>query len=319
MTRIELNKEFEIFSAKMNVILEKLNQQYALITEKYGENKAELLLEGFWDTLKAGASKISQAAHAVGKGIGKGVSAVTGAGNWLWNKGVELGQQAKTLITNLATKIEGYIKDAYNWVVSAPGKFMIKMQNMWADLKTNLEQLKTAAGDKFQEVITTISNNISAKIVEPLKAKWAEFQKNYAASKESMKAKAGELKQMGNDFVKSGKEDLVKVGQAILKGTETAGFFIIGLVMLPFYLVFKGSEYLYNIGSSVVQNIKQNAPEVWNALQVREEFKKGYEEGKNPPVKESKIFNFEAFLESKKECCKKCGKKGCKGECETDK
>ena len=98
---------------------------------------------------------------------------------------------------------------------------------------------------------------------------------------------------MGDEFVKSGKEDLVTFGKALQKGAETAGFFALGLVLLPFYAAFKGSEYLYGVGSAVVANIKQNAPEVWNSLQVKEEFKKGYEEGK---MKESKIMNFEAFM-----------------------
>lgn len=305
MTRTEINREFGIFTSQMSVLLEKLNEQYFLITEKYGEVKAELLLEGFWDSLKKGASKISQAANVAGKAVGQGVAAVTGAKTWLYNKGVQLGQQATTIISNLATKIEGYIKDAYNYVVTAPGKFMEKIKGMWTDLKSNLESLKNAAGDKYQEILTNITANITKKIVEPLKAKWEEYKKNYAASKEALKAKSGELKEMSDSFIKSGKEDLVAFGKALQKGAETAGFFVLGLIVLPFYAVFKGSEYLYGVGSAVVANIKQNAPEVWNSLQVTQEFKKGYAEGKNPtpaqpaqaqPTKESRILDFDSFM-----------------------
>ena len=301
MKKKELRQEFINFTSEMGIIFEKLNEQYFLVTEKYGEKKADLLLEGFWDTLKAGANKVNQAAKAVGSAVGKGVNAVekgvgavTGAGNWLWNKGVQLGQQATQAISNLATKVEGYIKDATNWIVSAPGKFMEKMTALYTDLKTNLEELKKTAGDKYQEVVNTISANIAKKIVEPLKAKWAEFQKNYAASKEAMAAKANDLKEMGNSFAKSGKESLVALGNAILKGGETAGFFAIGLVILPFYLAFKGSEALYNVGEAVVKNIKENAPEVWNTLQVTQNVKAGYNE-QRPAKNESRILDFNSF------------------------
>lgn len=292
MRRVELNREFVFFTAKMNSILEKLNEQYSLITEKYGKNDGELLLEGFWDTLKKGVDTVNKAANVVGKTVGLGVNAVTGAKNWLFNKGVELGQKATALINNLATKIEGYVKDAYNYIISAPGKFMDKMKGLWTELKNNLENLKNAAGDKYQEILTNITANITKNVIEPLKAKWEEFKKNYASNKEALKARSEELKKMGDEFVKSGKDDLVAFGKALQKGAETAGFFALGVVILPFYAVFAGTEYLYSVGSAVVSNIKQNAPEVWNSLQVTQEFKKGYEQGKN----ESRILDFNSFM-----------------------
>lgn len=301
MKKKEIRQEFENFTSEMSVIFGKLNEQYFLVTEKYGEAKAELLLEGFWDSVKKGVGAVNKAAHAVGSAVGKGVNAVekgvnavAGAGNWLWNKGVQLGQQATQAISDLAKKVEGYVKDAYNLVVSAPGKFMEKMQALYTDLKISLDQLKQSAGDKFQDVMNTISTNISNKIVEPLKAKWLEFQKNYAASKESIAAKSVELKEMGNSFAKSGKESLVALGNAILKGGETAGFFAFGLVILPFYAAFKGSEYLYNVGESVVKNIKENVPEVWNSLQVTQNVKTGYNE-QRPAKNESRILDFNSF------------------------
>ena len=300
MTRVELNKEFRNFSSEMNIILEKLNEQYFLITEKYGSSDAELLLEGFWDTLKKGAESINKASASVGKTLSKGVEnikgaakSVAGGASWLWNKGVQLGQDALDKINKLSQTIWQYIKDCGQWIVSAPGKFFTMMQNMWIELKNNLDVLKQSAKDKFQEIVTTICDNISKKIIEPLKAKWKEFEKNYANAKAELEKKAADLKKMADDFVKSGKEDLVAVGNAILKGVETAGFFIVGLVMLPFYLVFKGTEYLYTVGANIVKNIKQNATEVWGTLQPKKSFGEGWEEGK---IKESKILNFEGFM-----------------------
>jgi hypothetical protein len=290
MTRLELRNELSTITHKMNVVLEKLNQQYHLITEKNGKKDAELLLEGFWDTLKSGAKGLNKLAGAVGTAAGKVVSGA----NWLWDKGVELGQQAKKLITDLASKVEQYVKDAYNWVISAPGKFAERMKNMWTELKNNLEQLKNAAGDKYQEIVNTVGNNISKRIIEPLKNKWEEYKKSYQHSKTYVAERAGEAKVMADAFIKSGKDDLVKIGQAILKGVETAGFFAIGLILLPFYAVFKGTEALYSIGLSIVKNIKENAPEVWNTLQMKEEFKKGYAEA----TKESRIMNFGKFNQS---------------------
>lgn len=99
MTRIELKEEFSIFTSKMSVLLEKVDQQYHLINEKYGNENADLLLEGFWDTLKSGASKL-------GKTIGAGVKGVADATSWLKNKGIELGEQALDLVKNLANKVK---------------------------------------------------------------------------------------------------------------------------------------------------------------------------------------------------------------------
>lgn len=298
MKRKEIRREMQILTSQLDVVLEKLNEQYFLITEKHGSDSAELLIEGFWDTLKKGAANINQAAHTVGKVFGKGVSAVKGAGSWLWEKGKELGQDAVNIINKLGDRIATYIKDAYNWVISAPGKFIEKMQSMWNDLKTNLQSLKKSAGEKWNEVIKIISDNITKKIIEPFKAKWAEFQKNYGESKKAMQTRAAEFKQMGDDFAKSGKENLIKIGNAIKSGIESAAFFALGLVLLPFYLVFKGTEYLYTVGENVVANIKQNAPEVWNTLQIRKEFKAGYAEGTTPktPTTESKILDFGSFM-----------------------
>ena len=91
MTNLELSKDFKMFTEKMTVILEKLNEQYYLVTEKYGNEKAELLLEGFWDSLKKGAAGLNKAAKTVGKAVGTGVKAVSGAKTWLFNKG-EIGR-----------------------------------------------------------------------------------------------------------------------------------------------------------------------------------------------------------------------------------
>jgi len=290
MTRIELKEEFSIFTSKMSVLLEKVDQQYHLINEKYGNENADLLLEGFWDTLKSGASKL-------GKTIGSGVKGVADATSWLKNKGIELGEQALNLVKNLANKVEEYVKNAYNWIVSAPGKFIQVMKNMYLDLKNNLEKLKDSAKDKFQEIVTTVSENIAKKIIEPLKAKWNDFKNNYKSSKESLKSEYSEVKNMANDFVKSGKEHLVYIGKILLKGMENAGFFILGLLMLPFYLAFKGSEYLYQVGETVVKSIKTNAPEVWSS------FKEGYAEGRGEAKpaeatseKFKHVYSFDSFI-----------------------
>ena len=291
MTKHELNQELSYFSYQMNSILEKLNENYIMINEKYGQDDGELLLEGFWDTLKAGARGINKIANKVGGAVG---SAVKGA-NWLWDKGVELGQKATSLITSLAEKIGGYIKNAYDYIISAPAKFKSYMTELWTSLKKNLEELKTTAGEKYQELVKTIGENIAKKIITPLKEKWDNFKENYQKSKQQLVADANSLKEMGNSFAKSGKENLVKVGQAILKGAESVGFFALGLLLLPFYGVYKGTEFLYNLGDKIVSNVKENLPEVWETLQVKQEFKAGFEKNRQD-VKESKVLNFQQFL-----------------------
>ncbi len=293
MKRYELKREMENLTFDLNIILEKLNEQYFLITEKHGSHSAELLVEGFWDTLKKGAEGLGKVAHSVGKTVGSGVSAIKSGGSWLWEKGRELGQEAANIINTLGEKISQYVKDAYNWVISAPGKFMDKMKSMWNDLKINLDNLKKSAGDKWNDVVKTISDNITKKIIIPFKEKWSEFQKNYTQAKIALQERSVELKQMGDDLVSSGKENLVKLGNAIKSGAESAAFFALGIVILPFYGIFKGTEYLYTVGENIVINIKQNAPEVWNALQVRKEFKSGYEEGSK---NESRIVDFGTFM-----------------------
>lgn len=296
MTRLELNREFQIFAFEMNTILEKLNIQYYLVTEKYGDVEADFLLESFWDKVSSGVNKLNKAAHSAGKFVGKQVSNVTGkvdnakkaTGEFVdkqVNKANELGDKAKTLINNLSTKVQTYVSNSYKYMLEQPGKFMEKMSGMWSDFKTNLQQLKTTAGENYDKAVDSISESITKKIVEPFIAKWEEYKTSYATHKQKIQEKSAEIKQMGSDFSKSSKENLKAFGKAILKGAENAAFYGLVLIFLPFYGVFKGTNELYKVGNKVVENIKTNAPEMWKQLNVTGEVKAGYAEGKGQQAK----------------------------------
>jgi len=291
MTRLELNREFQKFAFEMNTILEKLNIQYYLVTEKYGDVEAEFLLESFWDKVSSGVNKINKAAHSAGKFVGKQVNNLNNTVNNVKKNTGEfvdkqvdkvnsLGDKAKKLIDDLSTKVQTYVSNSYKYMLEQPGKFMEKMSGMWTDFKTNLQQLKTTAGENYDKAIDSISESITKKIVEPFIAKWEEYKKSYAAHKQKIQEKSAEIKQMGSDFSKSSKENLKTFGNAILKGAENAAFYGLVLIFLPFYGIFKGTNELYKVGNKVVENIKNNAPEVWKQLNVAGEVKAGFTEGK---------------------------------------
>lgn len=266
MNRVELSRTFSVFTHEMNTIFSRLETQYNKINENYGNAEADLLLEGFWDTMKKVAGKVG---GAVGGGVATAKNVVSGikqGANWLWDKGVALGEQALQVINNLAKKIEGYLTQAYNFIVSAPSKFKAFMINLWSETKKSFDELKTKTSEKFQQIYDSVKAKIAAKIVEPLKNKWTEIQNNFQTFKGNLKSEAAEMKVMAGEFKKSSNEKLKMIGDGIETGLEAAGLFVIGLILLPFYGVYKGSEYLYDLGEKVVESVKANAPEVWNSF-----------------------------------------------------
>ena len=281
MTLERLSEELNTSILELNIVLERLNEQYYLITEKYGSEYAELLLEGFWDTVKKGASWL-------GSKVGKTVGGVEKGASWLLKKGQEFGEKVKGIVNNISGSIEKFINQAVQFIVSAPSKFMEFCKSMWAELKKSLGELKQAASDKINDIINSIVSSITTKIIEPIKNKWEEIKKNYGKMKESFIKEEAQLKDMANNFVKSGKKNLVTIGNAILKGGETAGLIVLGLIYLPFWGVYKGTEFLYSVGEGVANSIATNAPEVWKA------FTTSLQQARTE-VKESRILDFDSF------------------------
>ena len=52
MKKRELRQEFINFTSEMSIIFEKLNEQYFLVTEKYGEKKSRSFIRRFLGHIK---------------------------------------------------------------------------------------------------------------------------------------------------------------------------------------------------------------------------------------------------------------------------
>jgi hypothetical protein len=77
---------------------------------------------------------------------------------------------------------------------------------------------------------------------------------------------------------------------------------MVGLIVLPFALAFKGGELLYKLGDKFVETISTALGKVWNEIcLIPSKVKAGYDSVQSVPVRESSrtVLSFDDFLRRK--------------------
>lgn len=297
--QLQLGAAYSMYIKEMNEIYDELFEHINYITENYNNIDVDLILEGFWDTLKGGAEK-------TGKFIGKGVK-----------KAKELGTKAVEVTQNLMNSIKDKIVKVANYIKSAPGKTWDYLVNdVWTPLKDFSQKVYADAKEKGEQAIEIAKENIKKaydttingiKNAFQFVGKWIVDNKNDFVA--FINNKAGDIKNGINGLIKSGNAELVKLGEwwkknwnKIKVGAGNAALITLGLAVMPLYLTYKGGEGGINALTRAWDSIKTNAPEVYSA------FKKGYQEGVNPDEVQSnerRIMTWETFLNEKKKECEK--------------
>jgi len=201
---------------QLDIIMQKVNESYLLITESYGEEEAELFeagwLSGLKDKVAGWGQKAGQAgqsvgqaantARQVGSAIGGGIASdfrqaksdatdtYNKAAGWArdkfgkakawakdtYNKGAEYGQQALQVIKDVCGKIADYFASAWQKVLAAPGEFWAKMQQGWDVVVDKLAEMKERAGDKFQLEAGLILEDLNKKLCRKLRELTGDMQ-----------------------------------------------------------------------------------------------------------------------------------------------
>jgi len=90
-----------------------------------------------------------------------------------------------------------------------------------------------------------------------------------------------------------------EVGQFLLKLGKGAGLILAGLIVLPFWLAFKGMELVYKLGEKLIETISNVCGDVWNEMTtIGTAIKTGYQGVQKVPVRENRknIMSFNDFV-----------------------
>ena len=309
-------RDIRISFYELGRILEKLNNTVLSVNEKYGEETGKLFEAGFWDTLKSGAGK-------VGSAIGKSAGVVKNVATTAYNKGKELGQDALNVIKEIGSKIEGWVSQAWQFVMNSPENFWNKIKEGWDTVSTQLLKLKETAGDKFQLNVGLILEDVNKKLCKKLRQLTGDKQMaGYSIARTLPKDFAGKyakfsgtLQAVAKEMLKSGVEEVKELGQKLLDGTVTLGVFLMILIIAPFYAAGWATNKLMNAGiafatvvEKFIQTAKTEVPEIWGEFKTG--VKTGYDTTQQKPATEPsttptpsenvRILKFAEFVNEKK-------------------
>ena len=309
-----IKEAFQTYNRQMESIYEQLTY----LKESYSSKEYNLLIEGFWDKVKAIASaiggKVGTTAGKTVNTIQKSTEYIHDLGKSVYDKGVELGKKAVEIGKELVSKVSEVTKNAVASIKSAPGRLFDACKDIYSSISNEVGEIYKKAKEKGGEflnaaktTITEMYNKVASDLSEGINTFKAWASKNIEAFKKMTEEKKSELLEAAKSAEASANETVKKIGAYMKsfyeKGKDAAknvGYFSIGLVVLPFYASYILAKKTYELGedtvaviSSGIESIKKNVPEVWA------EFSKSFEEGRESekrPVAERHIQTFESFV-----------------------
>lgn len=287
---------FSSYSRRMN----RLYQELYSIKESFSHRQSNLLMEGFLDTIKAGA-------RGFGSFLGKTTKAISDFSTDVYNKGVELGKKAIEIGKDLVNKISTAVSNAIDYIKKTPGRIWEGCKEIYSSVTNEIAEIWKKAKEKgseflkaAQDTIKTVYQKVASRISEAVKSftewasankeaflKWLDTKKNelYEAAKTAMNSASDMAKKVGNQvmkfFQKTGKmlkgagyaaAGYAKVAaESGIKFAKMVALFAIGCVALPFIAAGYVIKKTYELGKEVIQwtsdglvSIKNNCAEIWN-------------------------------------------------------
>jgi hypothetical protein len=306
----------------LDMIFEELSHIEYMVKESNSTVDSNLVYEGFWDTVRQGASKLGQLGAGARNLAVKGVNAVKSGINYV----KELGQKAWDKIVALGEEFVAWVKMVKEKALSLLAAIKATPAKIWESMKEFYQWLAQGIGNKVQELKTgwdmfvmLINTFVFQPIVNFFKQQLVNAEMTlayikYASIEElnSLKAIASETKNKGLEKWNALMTKIYGVLAAIPGKAEELGNYLAnlgkkgllilaGLIVAPFYLTFKGLEFVYKLGEQFVNTIAKAVGNAWDELQTLPgAVKAGYESiPKVQPLKnESKrnIMSFDDFL-----------------------
>jgi phage-related protein len=304
----------------IDMIFEELSHIAYMVNESNSSINPELVYEGFWDTVRKGASKIGQFGANIKNTAVSGINVVKSGIDYI----KELGQKAWDKIVSLGEDFVNWIKETkqkaielINIIKGTPSKVWSAMKEFFASLAKGIgekiEKIKTG-WETFVLILNTfifkpIANAFS-NIIKDVKIRQAYYSAVLTEDLKSLKQMALETKEKGtekwntlmtklSDFLQTVPEKAEEVSKFLLNLGEKAGLILLGLIVVPFYLAFKGGELVYKLGSQFVDVLSNTASSVWEELKtIPSTVKAGYDSVQKVPVKENRrtVLSFDDFL-----------------------
>lgn len=258
-----------------NTEMEKIYNQLSSLKESNSNEDYSLILEGFWDRVKAIAkSAIGNAGIATGKVAGKTVVGVQNAiktvhdlGKTAYDKGVELGKKAIEVGKDLYTKVSNAVSQGIEAIKRAPGLLWDSLTNLATTVSGELSEIYNKAKEKGEEWIKMAKDN-AIKIYNTIATKLSNAyvslklwrKRNAEAFKQEVEQKKIEMLEAASVAKQSSIEGIKKLGGIISSwatdiknGTidyaKKGGTLMLGLLILPFYAAYVGIVKTYNLGS----------------------------------------------------------------------
>jgi hypothetical protein len=273
-----IQEAFLTYNKEMNKIY---NQLYSL-KENHNSEDYALILEGFWDRVKAIAKGvIGDAGITTGKiagktvvGVQKAVDAVNSFSKNVYDKGVELGKKAIEVGKDLYTKVSNAVTQGIEAIKKAPGLLWDSLTNLATTVSGELSEIYNKAKEKGEEWVkmakdnvTKIYNTIATKLANAYVSFKAWRKNNAEAFKKEVELKKGEMIEAASVAKKSSIEGIKKLGNLISSwatdiknGTidyaKKGGTIMLGLLILPFYAAYVGVVKTYNLGNEFLMSMQ---------------------------------------------------------------
>ena len=291
------------------------NELYSL-KENYSDSEYNLLLEGFWDRVKAIAkSAIGNVGMSTGKvagktvvGVQKAVNAVHDFGKNIYDKGIELGKKAIEVGKDLYTRVSNAISQGIESIKKAPGLLWDSLTNLATTVSGELSEIYNKAKEKGSEWIkmakdnvTKIYNTIATKLANAYVAFKVWRKNNSEAFKQEVEQKKFEMIEAANVAKQSSIDGIKKLGGIISSwatdiknGTidyaKKGGTLMLGLLILPFYAAYVGIVKTYNLGNEFLMSIQSGIATIKRLLSKSwklyvDSVKVGYDEVKVAKIK----------------------------------
>jgi hypothetical protein len=205
------------------------NELYSL-KENYSNREYNLLLEGFWDRVKAIAKGvIGDAGVTTGKiagktvvGVQKAADAINSFSKNVYDKGVELGKKAIEVGKDLYTKVSTAVTQGIEAIKKAPGLLWDSLTNLATTVSGELSEIYNKAKEKGEEWIkmakdnaTKIYNTIATKLANAYVSFKAWRKNNAEAFKQEVELKKGEMLEAASVAKQSSIEGIKKLGNLI--------------------------------------------------------------------------------------------------------
>jgi len=303
----------------LDMIFEELSHIAYMVKENNSDVNPDIVYEAFWDTVRKGARQIGKFGADVRNTAVKGYNAVKGGidyvkelGQKAWDKIVSLGEdfvawvkevkdkvlQLVEVIKGTPAKIVEALTSFFQWVADGIGRKIQEIKTGWDTFVLMLDMF----------VFKPIANAFYTLIAN-IEMSYQKFQVVLYDNLESLKDMAQQTKDKGTEKWNAFMTKLLSILQAVPGQAEQAGKYLlglgkslglvlIGLLVLPFYLAFKGGELLYKLGAKLVETISNTASDIWAELKTLPgEVVAGYEEVQKVPVRENRtVLNFNDFL-----------------------